>query len=497
MDVGETQKREARLRAIVDSAVDGIITIDERGQVETMNPAAERMFGYAAEEVVGSSVAMLMTEPDASRHDGYIQSYRGGGQAKIIGIGRDVTGLRKDGTTFPLHLSVGEARFPGGRLFTGILRDLTRVKQLEREFLQAQKMEAVGRLASGIAHDFNNLLMGISGCADMALEHLPPDHAACSYIDDLRRASRRGGALVRRLLSFSRRPPEETQACDLVDLVFELGPMLERLIGENITLTRELPQQPVWVRCGAGQVEQVLLNLVVNARHAMSDGGRLDLEVNVDDPMAVLVVRDTGCGMDEETRSHAFEPFFTTRGEGEGTGLGLSTVYGIVDRVGGSIAVESEIGKGSCFRIRFPTCPAPSGSPAESRPKPRQTAATVLIVEDDTLVRMTLRHYLEKHGFTVSEAADGETALDLLQQPGCPVTVLVTDMILPGMTGAELASKSAENQLATVYMSAHDPEYLRAEGKIQDGDITINKPFSEGELLQAIERARALRSRQG
>ncbi len=491
MKSGEMHKREARLRAIVDSAVDGIVSIDEAGLIETANPAAERMFGYGSGALVGCSVTVLMTEPDASRHDRYVRAYRQGGPAKIIGSGREVVGKRKDGTTFPLHLSVGEAKFPGGCLFTGILRDLSRVKQLEREFLQAQKMEVVGRLASGIAHDFNNLLMGVTGCADMALEHLAPDHPAHHYIDELRRASSRGGALVRRLLSFSRRPHDEKEVTDLADLVRELGPMLERLLGEDIELRRDIPDTPLWIRCEEGQAEQVLMNLVVNARHAMKHGGHLDLEVHVHEHSAALVVRDTGCGMDEQTQRRVFEPFFTTRGDGEGTGLGLSTVADIVERVGATIELESRLGEGTCFKICFARAPAAVPEVEALQPQPLQLATTVLVVEDDNLVRLTLRHYLEKNGFDVCEASDAETALQHLNAPESPISVLLTDMVLPGMSGTELVKHVPSDGLAVVFMSAYDPEHLRQEGKIGETDIAINKPFGEAELLRAIEQARA------
>ncbi|MGB1016557.1 MAG: hybrid sensor histidine kinase/response regulator, partial [Nannocystaceae bacterium] len=432
---------------------------------------------------------------DASRHDDYIASYHRGNPPKVIGIGREVIGRRKDATTFPLHLSVGEAKFPGGHLFTGILRDLTQVKQLEREFLQSQKMEVVGRLASGIAHDFNNLLMGITGCAEMALTHLDDDHPARAPIDSLCRASSRGGALVRRLLSFSSKPLNHKQATDVGHLVRELGPMLERILGENVALNLVAPPDPIWVRCAEGEVEQVLMNLVINARHAMPRGGRIDLEVHAptkESELAQLVVRDTGCGMDAETQSRVFEPFFTTREGGEGTGLGLSTVYGIVERSGGSIELWSRPGEGTCFRVFFPLAQAPAevqepvtGSPAE--------ATHILIVEDDDLVRMTLRYYLEKHDYKVHEAASGETALEILQTPGTPITVLVTDMVLPGISGSDLSRKTAKKDLATVFMSAYDPEHLRREGAITARDVAINKPFGEQELLDAIARARAAR----
>jgi len=294
-------------------------------------------------------------------------------------------------------------------------------------------------------------------------------------------------------LSFSSKPRNEQQTTDLGNLVGELGPMLERILGKNISLVVVRPPEPVWVCCAEGEVEQVLMNLVINARHAMPTGGRIDLEVHAPtnaSALAQLVVRDTGCGMDAKTQEHVFEPFFTTREGGEGTGLGLSTVYGIVERVGGTIDLWSSPGEGTCFRVFFQPIQAPTET-REATPSRPADATHVLIVEDDDLVRMTLRYYLEKHDFKVHEAADGETALQTLEAPNTPIAVLVTDMVLPGISGADLSRKSANKSLATVFISAFDPEHLRREGAISAGDVAINKPFGEQELLDAIARARA------
>ncbi|MCA9695700.1 MAG: response regulator, partial [Myxococcales bacterium] len=403
-------------------------------------------------------------------------------------------GRRRDGSTFPMHLSVGEARFPGGRLFTGIVRDLSRVKQLEREFLQAQKMEAVGRLASGIAHDFNNLLMGIAGCADIALDRLPEEHDAHEPIDEVRRAARRGGAIVRKLLEFSRVQQGEPVVSDLAAVVAELEPMLIMLLGEDVGLLVTTGSRPTFVRSDPGWLEQILMNLVVNARHAMPDGGSLEIVVDVadNDSTALLVVRDSGCGMDEATQARAFEPFFTTRGDGEGTGLGLSTVYALVRRCGGTITLESQVGVGTRFTIRLPLVDKPAESPASGpHPQADGQGVTVLVVEDEKLIRLTMRHYLVKHGFRVLDAADGEEALRIAREAGERIAVLVTDMTLPGISGATLAMKLAREDLALVYTSAYHPEELVNAGKLMATDVAINKPFSERDLLAAIQQARS------
>ncbi|MCA9689704.1 MAG: PAS domain S-box protein [Myxococcales bacterium] len=486
----EIAKGVARLQAIVDSAVDAIVTIDERGRIETFNPAAERLFGYRAEELVGHNVTRLMTTPDRDHHDEYLRAYLSGQPPRIIGKGREVVGQRKDGTTFPLHLSVGEARFPGGRLFTGILRDLSEVKQLEREFLQSQKMEAVGRLTSGIAHDFNNLLMGIIGCADMALAELEPDTSTRKNIEDLRGAAQRGAAIVRNLLKFGRRSIEQAVVVDLCALLGDLKPMLTRLLGEDVELEVSIPSAPALVRWDTGQLEQVVMNLVVNARHAMPDGGRLTISVRDDAGWLLLQVTDTGCGMDEATLARIFEPFFTTR-TGDGTGLGLSTARGLIERAGGSITVESAPGQGTTFSIRLPRAKAPE-APKPRRP-PTTTAAAVttqaarvLVVEDEKLVRLTVRHYLEKAGYQVLEAGDGERAMMTANQEA--FDVLLTDMTLPGISGQELASALTARlpTLPVIFMTAHEPEDLRASGRLPEQSVALKKPFDESELVEAI-----------
>ncbi|MCB9754053.1 MAG: PAS domain S-box protein [Myxococcales bacterium] len=489
-------KSIARLSAIVNAAVDGIITIDARGCIEAVNPAARAMFGYSRDELIGHDVSVLMPSPDREQHGRYIQSYLSGGPRRIIGVGREVIGRRKDGSEFPLHLSVGEARIGGERLFTGILRDLTSVKKLEREFLQAQKMEAVGRLTSGIAHDFNNLLMGIIGCSDMALEHLKqgPSLEAREHVETLREAARRGSAIVAKLLAFSRKSPDESIVLDLNTLVDDTQRMLTGLLGADVELRVTTAPTPAWVRAHSGQLEQVLMNLIVNARHAMPNGGQLHLTVTVEDDVITLAVRDTGCGMSREVQAKVFEPFFTTRGEAEGTGLGLSTAYAIIHGCGGTIELESELGVGTRFIIRLPLAPTPPSVPAGAEPRavehPRSN--TILVVEDDDLVRMTIRHYLSKNGFKVIEARSGADAGRHLERASEPSpALLLTDMVLPDTSGDALAREIQSRcpEINIVYMSAHDRQYLIENGRIAADALTLEKPFSEPQLLATIEDA--------
>ena len=371
-EAGSRSLPEARLRAILESAVDGIITIDSSGIIQSFNPAAERLFGYTEQEVVGRNVSLLMPAPYRDEHDGYLASYVATGNARIIGLGRDVEGRRKNGELFPLHLSVGEGRMGEQRIFTGIIRDLSAHKKLEAQLAQSLKMEAVGRLAGGVAHDYNNILLTILGRTDATLRRLPPRSPLRRQLLEIRKAGRRAASLTRQLLALSRSQVLSAQLVDLNTLLRDTAQMLQRLIGEDIVFRMDFEPGLAAVRVDPDQMVQVVLNLVVNARDAMLRGGELVIQTrNVEaaeaelpdgtSPAVLLAVRDSGGGMDLETQARIFEPYFTTKGD-KGSGLGLSTVYGIVQQSKGAIRVESRPGHGCLFRIFLPR--------AEGRPEP-------------------------------------------------------------------------------------------------------------------------------
>ncbi|MEM7199014.1 MAG: PAS domain S-box protein [Planctomycetota bacterium] len=506
-ELRQSEERHRKLiAAVLGTAIDAIVTIDEKGRILSVNPATERMFGYRAAELVGHNVRMLMPSPYADEHDGYIERFRTTGERRIIGIGREVTGKRRDGTTFPLELAVSEAHWDDHVCFAGFMRDLTDRKQLEAELLQAQKMEAVGRLASGIAHDFNNLLMGVIACCKMAVEHLQAGHPARALIEDASGEAERGTGLVRQLLTFSRKQRISPRPIDLNDVVQRTQVMIGQLVGEDIDLqvTLHAPRSPIVA--DPTQVEQVIVNLVVNARDAMPTGGRLAIQTDIvhfdereprldrrNKTFVVLSVEDSGIGMSPDTMQHIFEPFFTTKGPKQGTGLGLSTVYGIVQQLKGRIEVESEPGRGTQFSIFLPqsaeapaTTPPPGTSTTASGLPPREgRQELVLLVEDETLVRASLRHTLTKHGYRVLAAADASEALDLAAEHNGEIDVVLTDIVMPGKSGPELVTELRRRQpeISALYMSAYENETLVEQGRLRPGEPTLQKPFTDELLL--------------
>lgn len=428
--------------------------------------------------------------------------------------------VHKDGTTGWVSNTPVLHRGPAGELlaYTGVVRDITARKAAEQRqaltdaaLLQSQKMEVAGRLASGIAHDFNNILTAITGYAGLAVPLLPKDSPARGNLEEITRSAERAAQLTRQLLAFSRRQVLEFRTLDLNAVMTDMRDMLERLIGEDITLAIRRSGGPARVRADFGYLEQVVLNLAVNARDAMPGGGRLDMEIGVSvlgqpavhrhgtvppGRYVTLSVTDAGCGMSEETQSHLFEPFFTTKEQGKGTGLGLPTIYGIVTQSGGHISVYSEEGRGTCFRIYLPEAPAgtESAKPAERRgPELFKGTATVLLVEDDPSIRALGRRVLSADGFTVIHAASGPEALELCAKNRTPVHLLLTDMVMPGMSGPELAERLSSRwpELKVVFMSGYTEHAALGDGLLRKGANFIQKPFSPDALLRAIRETLA------
>jgi PAS domain S-box-containing protein len=360
---------EARQGAILEAAHDAIITMDQGLNIREFNPAAEQMFGYSRMNILGRNVELLLPPGERDAQLAALREYMTNGTGALAGRQHEMTGLRADGVEFPVELSVAKVAGESGGAITGFVRDITSRRALEEQLRQSQKLEAIGRLAGGVAHDFNNILMSIMGSADLLLMQLAPDDGARGEASEIKQSVLRGAGLTRQLLAFSRRQASSPRLVGLDEVIAGMETMLRRLMGPEIEFEMRRPPRPATVVADSAQVEQVVLNLVINARDAMPEGGRLTVsvdEVELDEAAAVahvegragryarLSVSDSGTGIDEHTRAKLFEPFFTTKEQGKGTGLGLSIVYGIVKQSAGYITVVSEPGKGATFLIYLP-----------------------------------------------------------------------------------------------------------------------------------------------
>jgi signal transduction histidine kinase len=379
-------------------------------------------------------------------------------------------------------------------LAVGIERKRTEdaLRQSEEQLRQAQKMEAVGRLAGGIAHDFNNLLTVITSYTDLLLEDLDPGDPIREDVGQIRKAAEGAAALTRQLLAFSRQQALAPRVLSLKTSIASAEPLLERLIGEDVHLTTSVAPDLGAVKADPGQLEQVIINLAVNARDAMPTGGRLTIEAaNVEGGRYVmLALSDTGIGMDEETKSRIFEPFFTTKAAGKGTGLGLATVYGIVKQSGGFIGVQSELGRGTTFQVYLPRVdePAETDTAGAALPEPRGGSETVLVVEDEPPVRIVTRQVLERYGYAVLEAPDGETALHLAAKHHGPIHLLLTDVVMPGLSGRQLAEQLGRLRPAikVLYASGYAENALAHHGIPESGISYLRKPFAPETLARRV-----------
>jgi two-component system, cell cycle sensor histidine kinase and response regulator CckA len=625
------RETEEQYRIVTETAVDGIISIDEQSTILFANSGAARIFGYSRDDLCGSSLTMLMPEYMRDLHRAAIKRYLEYGQKHISWQGVELVGLHQSGQEIPLEISFGELRRGSQRLFTGVIRDITDRKQaeqqlkhseqrfralienssdgialvdaqgkilyasasttrvlgytpeelvgrngldlvhaddrkqtqdmlgpllhqpggeiemearvrhsdgswrwvqsvitnglenpniqalvvnyrdtserrrLEEQFLQSQKMEAIGRLAGGIAHDFNNLLTIVNGYSALALDTLGKNSPLHDDIEEINKAGVRAAALTNQLLSFSRRQVLEPRVFNLNTVVSDMDRMLRRLIGEDIDLVAVLDPALESVRADRGQMEQAIMNMVVNSRHAMPRGGKLTIEtanVDLDDGYSrlhqgvvpgsyvMLAVSDTGTGMDEQTQNRIFEPFFTTKQQGEGTGLGLSMVYGFVKQSDGHLWVYSEVGKGTTFKIYLPQA---RERPAEvsgqhQPPKPVRGSETILVVEDEEAVRKLVHSILEKAGYTVLEARNGSEALRCCE--GCtePIHLMISDVVMPQMSGRELANclVSLRPEMKVLFMSGYTDNAVVLHGVLDAETPFLQKPFTPAGLATKV-----------
>jgi len=499
-DITELRHAEELGRTLVQASPAAIFALDQDARVSLWNPAAERVFGWSAEEVEGRPPPFLTAETAAA----FVESVRAGEGVEA----GDATYHRRDGVAVEVTLSRAPLRDRSGavRGAVGILFDMTDRRMLEDQLRHARKMEVVGRFAGGIAHDFNNMLQVISGFASVARYSLPAEHVAHAELEQILRASSRAAQLTRQLLAFSRRQLTQPRVLDLNALVGDMHRMLERLIGEHVRLEVRLDPSARRVRGDIGQLEQVLLNLCVNARDAMPDGGELTLSVaparlDLDEARrhpevaaggyVALRVTDTGTGMDAATMERAFDPFFSTKEMGQGTGLGLATVYGIVQQSGGEVWLSSEPGRGTTVTICLPG----THEAAQSiRPPPQQARCegrgeVVLVVEDEALVRRLTVQLLQRHGYKVIEAIDGHEGLRAYESSADQIRLVLTDVVMPRMDGVEMSRRITQRfpNARTLYMTAWSGDALPVT--MQRYAAVLDKPFTTDSLLSAVRTA--------
>ncbi len=488
------------LARALENAMEGISRVDANGRFRALNGAFAAMFGRAVEEIAGAEWLESIHPEDRGPADEAYGRMLHEGKATV-----ELRASRSDGRSVFLQLDLVRAHgqedsaYDG---FYGFARDVTErreAQELKEQLRQSQKMDAIGRLAGGVAHDFNNLLTVINGSADLVLASLSPEDPRCHKLDQIRRAGHRAADLTRQLLTFSRKKVAQQTVVDVNSLVARMSGMLQRLIGEDIDFTTALRAEPASVLADPAQLEQVLLNLVVNARDAMPKGGRLTIEttnvcggtggaLSSVGSQVLLAVTDTGCGMDEATRSRIFEPFFTTKAMG--TGLGLSIVYGIVRQCGGEIRVYGEPGRGTAIKLYLPVAvavaePTPEGP---ARPALPHGDETVLLVEDDAMVRSLAREMLALHGYRVLEAQTGAEALGVLEKSEGPIDLVLTDVVMPQMGGAELAERlvGLRPGLPVLFMSGYPDEAVARHGMVDAGANYLQKPFTAEALLRRV-----------
>ena len=499
------QASERSYRELFDNATDAIYIQDKEGRFLDVNRGAVNMYGYPREFFIGKTPEPLSApgKNDLQKVGEMVQKAFEGEPQRF-----EFWGLRANGEVFPKEVRLNKGTYMGQEVIIAFAQDITVRKQLEEQLLQAQKMEAIGKLAGGVAHDFNNLLTVINGYSDLLLQQVSPDNPLYVSIQQIQKAGVRAAELTAQLLAFSRRQVIQPVVMNINNVVRETEKMLRRLIGENIELETYLDEHLGNIRADIGQIEQIIINLAVNSRDAMPRGGKLVIETSnvfldeeyaqhhidvIPGEYAMLAITDTGIGMDKETQAHIFEPFFTTKGVGEGTGLGLSTVYGIVRQNSGTIWVYSEPGAGTTFKIYLPIVQKELEKKQQSLriPTHLRGSETILLVEDDDNVRKLAREVLHSNGYHVIEAHNGKEALQLQQEHPGKIDLILTDVIMPGMSGKELVEELLllRPEIKVIYCSGYTDNTIVHQGILDEGTIFIQKPFSPLSLLEKVRMA--------
>jgi PAS domain S-box-containing protein len=498
---------EESYRDLVEEARDIIYTADLTGRFTSLNRAGEQLTGYSRQEAVTMNFADVVAPDNMELVREMLARKIAGEPATVY----ELEIVTKDSRHLTLEINSRPIYRDGEAVgIQGVARDITERRQLEEQLRQSQKMECVGRLAGGVAHDFNNLLTVITGYSELLLKRFVEDEDSSWKLEEIRKASKRASALTYQLLAFSRKQVLQPKLLDINAIVNDVGKMLQRLIGEDIELVMVLHPAVGQIKADPGQISQIIMNLAVNARDAMPQGGKLSVEtanIHLDQEYVrhhlgakpgsyvMLALVDTGIGIDSDIQQQIFEPFFTTKGSGGGTGLGLATVYGIVKQSGGYITVESEIGLGSTFKVYLPLVDVndeadtagsetPSGEMLEGTEK-------ILLVEDEQAVRALARQVLEMCGYDVLEARDGVEAVSICQRVDCAIDLLVTDVVMPQMSGGELAEQLSVSrpEMRVLYMSGYTDDAIVRHGLGEGSANFIQKPFTPETLARQVREA--------
>jgi PAS domain S-box-containing protein len=480
-----------------------MIVVSPDGKISRANQVFCQLLGYREEELQAMTVLDITHPDDRALTSSVI---RAAARPPSRAISLDKRYVRKDGTTVWAHVSGSWVFGVDGEPFysVALVQDLTERRELERRLHEAQKMEAIGALASGVAHEFNNILMGVRGCAEMALGALPPESPARAYLNLVGQAVDAGASITQQLLTFARRGDSARESQDLHAVITSYQGMLQRLLGDDICLAVDLRAVRSRVCCVPGHIEQILMNLAANARQAMACGGSLaistcDVELREgeywpENALSVgayvqLTVADTGHGMTESLRSRAFEPFFTTKEGQRGAGLGLATVYGIVQQLGGHVEIRSREGSGTAFELLFPASSESRRARSVSQPLSKSgKRGTVLVVDDEPAIRRVARRFLEAAGYRVLQAGCAEQVFECGAPIDTGIDLLVTDVMLPDMAGPKLVEelRAAQPQLKVIFISGYPATWLAEHGYLQGDAVALQKPFAREELLDAI-----------
>ena len=508
-DAARSERRGSTFERFLDLVPDAILVVGDDGSVVLANEQAEKLFGFEPGTLLGETVEALVPPRFREVHRDHRHAYFEQPGRRPMGAGIGLSAIRQDGTEFPVEISLAPVELDGRTMATAAIRDVSgraegeREKALQEQLGRARRLESVGQLAGGIAHDFNNILGVIMNYAEFVADELEPDSKAQEDVEEIRRAAERAAALTRQLLIFSRREVVKPEVLDLAKVVGELENLLRRALGERVEMSVGLARDLSAIEADPSQIEQVLVNLAVNARDAMPEGGRLLVEaenVDLDEEYTYmhpetepgryvrLKVSDTGVGMDGETIDRVFEPFFTTKSDG--TGLGLATVYGIVTSAGGRVDVYSEPGFGTTVKIHLP---ASKGAPSSPMPSPAEeeggTGEVILVVEDEPDVRQMAERILAKGGYAVIGTSLGSDAIEICSDDVRTVDLLLTDVIMPEMLGTELVAKirSTQPDLKVIYMSGYSHDVLAPQALTKNGrSAFIEKPFNARALLKAV-----------